>query len=135
MIEQLTANGADEPLRGPVLPGALECRALGMETELLDDLGNRGREDRVIVVDQIPMDWSVGKGCAQLLAHPLSGWSGRDIEGKDAASPVIEYEPDVEELEPNGRDHEEVHSRDPIPMVLQERRPAVMLTRIGLDSR
>ena len=94
MIEELPANGADEPLRRPILPGTLDRCALRVQTEALDHLGDCGGEDGVVVVDQESMARRIGEGFAQLLAHPLSGGSRCDIEGKDAPSPMIEREPD-----------------------------------------
>src|SRR5688572_22380129 len=72
MVEELPAHGADEAFCRPVLPGTLERRALGMETETLDHLSDRGAEDRVVVVDQESMDRPIGKGVAEPLAHPPS---------------------------------------------------------------
>jgi hypothetical protein len=126
MIEQLPANRADEALRRPVLPGALERRALGMETETLDRLGDRWAEDRVVVVDQKPMQRRVEKRFAQLLGHPPSSWTRGDAEGKNASPSVIERKPDIEQPEAHRRHDEEVHSRDHVSVIPKEGGPALL---------
>src|SRR5258705_8992581 len=82
MVEELPANGADEPLRRSVLPGTLECRALRMKTEPLDHLSYCGAENRIVVVDQKVVARSLGEGIAQPLAYPLSRWTRGDVEEK-----------------------------------------------------
>jgi len=45
---------------------------------------------------------------------------------KDTPSPVIDREPNVEQLETEGRHDEEVHSRDSISVIAQEGDPALL---------
>ena len=81
------------------------------------------------------MNRCVGEGVAQLVAHPLSSWTRGDVEGQNPPPSMVDHEPDVEEFEAKSWNHEEVHSRDPILVIPQERHPSVMLTRIRLGCR
>src|SRR5215471_17858529 len=46
------------------------------------------------------------------------------VEPKDASSPMLDREPDVQDPEGHRRDHEEVHRGDHVAMVAQEHKPA-----------
>lgn len=135
MVEELAANGADEALCRTVLPGTLERRALGMETETLDHFGDLGAEDRIVVVDQESMGRSLAEGVAQLLAHPERGWTRGDVEGENASPPVIDREPEIEQPEAHGWHDEEIHRRDRVSVVAKEGGPALLRFGIGVDVR
>ena len=53
----------------------------------------------------------------------------------DSSPVVVEDEPGVQELEAYGRDHEEVHRRDGVPVISQERQPVLSLHRIRRPLR
>jgi hypothetical protein len=135
VIEKLSTNRSHKTFRGPILPGTLECRSLGMDSESRDRAGDLGREDRVVVEDEIAMRRVIGKGLSQLVDHPPSRGMAGDIEVEDTPSPVVEYEPDVEQREAHRRDDEEVHSRDHVPVIPQECHPPLMRVRARVDSR
>jgi hypothetical protein len=77
VIEQLPSNAPHEALRGPVLPRASECRALGVDVKASDRQGDFGREDRIVVENQIPMRRAMKKRLAQLPAgaSPIEVWT------------------------------------------------------------
>ena len=116
----------DEPLGSPVLPGTLERRALGMKTEALDCLRNRGTEDRVVVVDQETMVRCIGEGFLHLSAHPRSRGPRGDIEGENPPPPVIECEPHVEQSEMNSGHDDEIHSPDHVSVITEKGAPALL---------
>jgi hypothetical protein len=57
------------------------------------------------------------------------------LENPWGARRVVEDEPGVQELEAYGRDHEEVHRRDGVPVSSQERQPVLSLHRIRRPLR
>jgi hypothetical protein len=61
--------------------------------EILDRLRDRGREDRIVVVDEEAMRSFARKRLAQLLDHPARGRVLGDVEVEDSASSVVEREP------------------------------------------
>ncbi len=52
---------------------------------------------------------------------------GRYVDVQEVPSIVLDDEPDIEQLESNGRDDEEVHRGDHVSVVSQERGPALSL--------
>lgn len=62
VVEQLSAHTPDETLRGSVLPGTLKRRPLRVNPKSPDRTGDLGREDRVVVEDQMPMSWRLREG-------------------------------------------------------------------------
>jgi hypothetical protein len=53
VMRQLASHGSDPAPRDPVLPRALICDPLRLDSELPDRHDEAFREDRVVVVDQI----------------------------------------------------------------------------------
>jgi hypothetical protein len=51
------------------------------------------------------------------------------------SSITIDDEPDIEQLESNGRDDKEVHCCDRVSVVSQERGPALSLSLVGCSFR
>ena len=134
-IEKLPANAPHESLGYSVLPRALERRACWDDAESLYGTVDLRGEDRVVVEDQIAMRRVVREGISQLLDHPASGWVRSDVEVQDLPPSVVDREPDVEQLESDGGNHEEVHPRDQVPVVSKEGGPALSLAGIRLGSR
>jgi hypothetical protein len=51
---------------------------------------------------------------------------------EDASSAVVDRKPHVEQLEADGRHHEEIHTGDQVAVVPKEGDPALLLARIWL---
>jgi len=96
---------------------------------------SRLRRPRVIVVDQESVRWFVWEGFSQLLDHPASRWIRGEVEVQNPASLVVDREPDVQQSEPNGRNDEEVHSRDHVLVIPEECHPSLLLGRVGFCPR
>ncbi len=60
---------------------------------------------------------------------------GRDVDVQDSPSPVLDHEPHVEESKASGRDYEEVHRGDRIPVVAKECGPALPPIKVRLAFR
>ena len=85
VIEELPAYAPDESLGCSVLPWTSECRAFRVDLEALDRTGHRGREDRVVVVNQESMARFIGEGLAQLLDDPAGGGALGNVEVQDSS--------------------------------------------------
>ncbi len=74
----------------------------------------------------------VREGGSQLLGHPEGCGALGHVEVEDPSSPVVDREPDVEELEADGRHDEEVHPSHQVAMISKKGGPALLAARIGL---
>src|SRR5206468_8295950 len=115
-----------EAFRGPILPRTLECDSLRTDSESRDRAGDLSRKDRVVVEDEVAMRRVIGEGLSQLVDYPASGGVCGHVEMKDAAAPMIESEPDVEQPEAHRRHDEEIHGGDQVPVIPQEGHPPLM---------
>jgi hypothetical protein len=57
------------------------------------------------------------------------------VEVEDTASSVVDDEPNVEKRHAHGRDHEEVHPSDHVPVIAEEGHPPLMRIPVGVDLR
>ncbi len=85
---------------------------------------------------------SSGERLAELLHDPGRCRMCGDPEVDDLSSSVADDKPDVQQPEPSGRDDQEVHRGDAVPVIAKERSPplALIMARISLreisrDSR
>lgn len=75
------------------------------------------------------------EGIAQLLDHPAGRGMSGYVEMKDSPSTVVDGEPDVEEVEPDGGHDEEVHAGNHLPVVPKEGHPPPVRILAGLVLR
>jgi hypothetical protein len=134
-IEKLSTNDDDESLRSSVLPGVSEGRAPGTKLEPLDREADVGREDRVTFEAEDSVRRLIGNRITERLDHPASRWTLGDADVENSSAFGIERNPDVEQLEANGEDHEDVHPRDDVPGVPQEAHPAWVSVWVRLGFR
>ncbi len=135
VIQPLATNAPDPALRRPVLPRTTVSGSLGLDSEVLDRVEDTIREDRVVVVDPESVGVLFGKRLPELLDRPRRGRVGREIEVQDSPLPVLDDEPHVEQLEVDGRNDEEVHCRDDIPVVSEKGHPALSLALVECSFR
>jgi hypothetical protein len=64
-------------------------------------------------------------GRRQLIGNPFRRWVGCDAKPQDLSPAVPHDQQAVEQPERDGRNHKQVHRRDPIGVVAQERLPAL----------
>ena len=101
VVEKLSPNSAHEALCRAVLPRAPERRAARGGCRMSRSRRPPPREDRVVVEDQETMGGFVGETSqSRVRGH---------VEVEDSPAPVVDREPDVEQLKAGGRHDEEVH--------------------------
>ena len=61
----------------------------------------------------------------ELTCDPFSRWARGDSQPKDLAATVLQYQQSIEQSEGDGRNHEWVHGRDTVSMIMQERPPTL----------
>src|SRR6266403_5020154 len=84
MIQTLTPDGADEPLREGVLPRAVRRREDFTDAHALHALPEHVTIDRVAIAEEIRRGAVVREGVHDLLGRPGSGGMLGDIEVEDA---------------------------------------------------
>ena len=129
VVEDLPPTTADPAFRDPILPGRLHTRALRLEAGGLQESDHIGIEFRVVVQDDISIRTSLGERFPELLHDPIGGGMGSDIDVQDLAPPVPDHEEAVQQPEGQGGYGKEIHGDDGLPVIGEEREPA--LSRIA----
>ena len=105
-----------------------------MDSESCNRTGDLSREDRIVVENQEPVGGVVGERLPNLLQDPASRWARGHVEMKDPAAPMIDREPDIEQMEADRRHDEEIHPCDHVLVVPQEGDPALVLAGFGFET-
>src|SRR5437899_1597336 len=135
MVQTLTANRADEPLREGVLPRAVGRRQDLVDPHALHSLSERMSVDLIAIAEEVGRGGVVREGVHDLLGRPGGGGMLGDVEVEDAPALVGEHNEDEEHPQASSRDREEIDG-DQIPDVIgQERSPALRGRRAPLGSR
>src|SRR5437667_6419060 len=123
VIQTLTPDGADEPLREGVLPRAVRRREDFTDAHALHALPEHVTVDRVAIAEEIGRGGVVREGVHDLLGRPGSGGMLSDIEVEDAPAVVGEHDEDEQNAQARGGNSEEIDG-DEVPDVIgQERAP------------
>jgi hypothetical protein len=79
--------------------------------------------DGVAVTDDVSRRYFPAKGLGELARNPSSRWVRGHSQPQDLAAIVMEYQQPVEQSERDCRDHEQVHRRDAVGVIMKERVP------------
>jgi len=101
----------------------------------LDRFSDTIREDGIVIEDEKARSRVVWEGLAKLLDDPVRGRVLRDTEVEELTSAVSDHEPDVQEPESDGWNDQEVHRRDPVPVIPKEGAPSLALIAVGISFR
>jgi hypothetical protein len=116
VVEQFTADGADEPFRHPVLPRAAAAGAGRFDAHGPEYPRHLPGENRVAVEDQVPRGTVVRERFPQLLGDPPCRRMLGDVPVDDVASPVLDHEQHVQQAKARRGHGEEVHRGDDLAM-------------------
>ena len=122
-IQKLPSAASDPALGDTVLPGTPRCSPLRLDAHRLDHRDHALREDRVSVEHQVGRPGVVRERFPKLLHHPGCSRVLRDIEADDLPAAVVDQEPHGEDSKRHGRHHEEVHRRECLAVISNERPP------------
>lgn len=125
VVEHLCAAAQNPALGRSVLPGGPVSCPYRLDTQRLDHGDDSWGELRVAVEDQVARRGLEGERLPELMDDPRRCGVGCDIEVEDLATGVVDDEQDVEDAEGDGRDGEEIHGGDDIPMVPEEGPPVL----------
>jgi hypothetical protein len=110
MIEALSADRADEPLRERVLPRAGGRGQDFTDSQTVDAVPERGAVDRVAIAEEVRRRGVVREGVHDLLGGPLGGGMLGHVEVDDTATLVSEHDEDEEDAQARGGDREEIEA-------------------------
>ena len=125
MIQAIPPDRADQSLRISVLPRR-SCRSRPVtNAHRMKTAGKNVAVDGVSVTDDVTWCCFPTKGLRELTSDPFSRWVCSNPETQDLAATVLQYQQSIEQSEGDGRNHEQVHRRDAVSMIMQERPPAL----------
>src|SRR5262249_53956780 len=80
---------------------------------------------RIPIADQITRELLPTTGRRQLVGDPFRRWVRCDAKPQDLSPAVADHQQPIEKSEGDGRNEKQVHRRNAIRMVAQERLPAL----------
>ena len=125
MIETFSPHGTNDALYVCSLPRRARRGQHFVDAHVSHVCSEVIAENHIAVPQQVARDLIKRKGFPQLLSRPLSRWVRGNIEVKDAATIMGQYQEYVKDLETDRRDSEEIdgdHLRD---VVLEECPPSL----------
>jgi hypothetical protein len=125
VIQQVPPTAFDPALRDAILPGTLERGPHRPHVEGSYRCGNLKPVLPVPVKDQESGSRPRRKGFPQLLNRPQAGRVLGHVEMQNLPAVVGNHEKAVEQAERDGRNREEVHGGDCLPMVAEKREPTL----------
>lgn len=134
VIEALSAYCSDKSLAMCTGFRRPRRRLQDVKAKTSQALVERGREDRVAIVDEIAVVVFPWKCFARLLERLLSGGMFGDIEVKDPARADFFHDQYTEKVELGRHDGEEVGCEDVRCVVVQEGRPALTIVAVPAAS-
>src|SRR5467141_823738 len=135
VIQALAPDGADEPLREGVLPGAVRRREDFTDAHALHALPEHVTVDRVAIAEEVGRGGVVREGVHDLLGRPGSGGMLGDIEMEDAPAVVGEHDEDEQNAQARGANSEEIDGDEVSDVIGQERAPRLRRRRAALREQ
>src|SRR5438034_5385914 len=125
VIQTLAPDGADEPLREGILPGAVSRREDFTYAHALHALAERVAVDRVAIVEEVGRGGVVREGVHDLLGRPGSSGILGDVEVEDAPAIVCEHDKGEQDTQAHSRNDEEIDGDQVADVIGQERAPVL----------
>jgi len=134
VVKTFPAYCSDESLAKSIRLRRPRRRLQDLEAERGQTLVERGREDRVTVMDEVAVVVLPWKRFTKLLERPVGGGVFGDIEVKDPPRADLHHNKNAEEVEPGRDDGEEIGGEDVRRVVAQEGRPALAIVAVAASS-
>ena len=125
MVQAIPPDRADQPFRISVLPWR------SRRSRPVTNAHRSKAADENVAVDGVAVTNDVSRCCCptiglrELACDPFSRRVRGDTQPQDLAATVLQYQQSIEQSEGDGRNHEQVHRRDAVSMIMQERPPAL----------
>src|SRR5580658_6201345 len=118
MIKAISAGAANPSFRHSILPRRLYARPFGLQSSRLQERDYLPIDRRISIEDGVSIRTRFGECFAQLLDDPFRRRVVRHIETQNPASPVLDYEKAVEQLEGHCRHREKVERCNHLAVIL-----------------
>ena len=125
MIQAIPPDRTDQSLRISVLPWRSCRRRPITDAHRIKAAGENVAVDRVSVTDDVSRCSFPAISLRDLTRDPFGCWVRSNPETQDLAATVLQYQQSIEQSEGDGRYHEQIHRRDAVSMIMQERPPAL----------
>jgi len=123
VIQTFSPDRADHSLGKGILPGRSRSDEDFIDVHSFHPVDEGCPVDFVPIADRVLRLAVVRKGCGDLVSCPAGARMMCDIEMDDLPPVVPKDDEAIENLEPDGRNREEINSSDLFGMVRQERPP------------
>src|SRR5256712_3824320 len=125
VIQTLTPDRADEPLREGILPRAVRRREDFLDPHALHTVSKLLAVDLVTVAQEIEGRGVVREGVHDLLGGPVGGGVLGHVEVDDAPAVVSEHDENKEDAQAHGWHRKEIEGDEIADMVGEERPPSL----------
>ncbi len=125
MIDALATDRSDHPLGEAVLPRCPRRDGLVADAHGSQSACDRSTVDRVPIADQVAWGLIPGECFGDLLRDPFCRRVSRHIDLYELSPSQPNNHQNIEQIEADGRNHEQIHGRDVRHMVAQEGAPAL----------
>jgi hypothetical protein len=118
MVEYLSPATSDSSFGDSILPRLLSARPFRFQSGGTEESDHFGIECRISIEDGISIRTRFGKGLAQLLDDPFRCRVAGHVEVQNPATPMLDHEKAVKQLECSCWHDEEIESSDHLAMIL-----------------
>src|SRR5437879_1458389 len=125
VIQTLAPDGADEPLREGILPGAVSRREDFTYVHALHALAKRVAVDGVAIAEKKGRGRIVRERVDDLLGRPGSSGILGDVEVEDAPAIMCEHDKGEQDPQPHSGNDEEINGDQVADVISQERAPGL----------
>src|SRR6266852_7651254 len=133
VVHTLTPDRSDQPLGETILPGRGGRNRLVPDAHGAQSARDDAAIDLVAIADEVARSFIPRECFCDLPRNPFCGRMCRDADPDQFSAIQSHYDVGVEQVEANGRDHEQVHSGDILSMITQNGAPSLAWRPTSLD--
>src|SRR6266849_7486826 len=125
VVHALPSNRSDQPFGKTILPRRGWCGRLVPDAHGAQSARDDAAIDLVAIADEVARSFIPRECFCDLPRNPFCGRMCRDADSDQFSAIQSHYDVGVEQVEANGRDHEQVHSGDILSMITQNGAPSL----------
>jgi hypothetical protein len=133
VIETLAPDRSDQPFGKAVLLGRGWCSGLVANAHGAQSARDNAAIDAVPIADHVAWSFIPRECFLDLARNPFRGRMCCDADPDQLSAVQSHDDAGVEQVEPNGRDNEEVHGGNVLSMITQEGAPSLAWRPASLD--
>ena len=133
VVQALTPDRSDQPFGEAILPGRSWCYGLVPDAHGAQSARDKRTIDPVPVADHVARSFVPRECFGDLACNPFRGRMGCDVDPDEVSAVNPDDDKGVQQVEANGRNHEQVHGGNIWRMVTQESAPSLAGRPAPLD--